>query len=262
MRLQRFLLSGTGELAYRYRPGAGPPLVIVHGLAGSSIEEYAPLFDDPRWATRGLLAVDLFGFGHSSAPDDFSYQLDAHADAVSSLCAALGLGPVAWLGHSLGGSIGVVFAERHPDQLAALALAEGAMEATYLTVARWAARYPDEASFVPQFDFLLSSAGEGMGAFLARPTLKMTTPSAFYRSSRDLIAHTRGTSFVERFFSLRVPTEYWIGERSLRRWGDAFRAELARRGSRWRLLPEAGHQLMLDNPAAFQDAVASWLAEV
>ena len=86
------------------------------------------------------MALDLLGFGHSDKPEHFSYTLSEQADALHVLLDLLGLSRVVFLGHSLGGSIGVVFAEKYAARLAGLILAEGGLESQYLTLARWAGR--------------------------------------------------------------------------------------------------------------------------
>lgn len=83
--------------------GAGPPIVLIHGFAGS-----AETWDDtlPLLARRHhAVAADLLGFGLSAKPARADYSLAGHGRRVLALLAALGLRDVTLVGHSMGGVV-------------------------------------------------------------------------------------------------------------------------------------------------------------
>jgi pimeloyl-ACP methyl ester carboxylesterase len=101
-------------LAHRDFGGAGkPPLVILHGMLGSS----------RNWQTAGqdlaaafhALALDLRNHGASGHDDEMTYE--AMVSDVLAWMDAQALGRVALLGHSLGGKVGMLLACRHPDRV-------------------------------------------------------------------------------------------------------------------------------------------------
>src|ERR1700754_4421944 len=102
-------------LAYETH-GEGEPLVLVHGLATTRIIWRRVL--GPLGARRRLVAIDVPGFG-ASAPAGPGFDLDEVADVI-----AAGLPDPAFdlLGHSLGGALPVVLAERHPERVRRLVL--------------------------------------------------------------------------------------------------------------------------------------------
>ena len=59
------------------------------------------------------VALDLPGFGHSDAPPG-GFSLDSAVDELAGAMQALGTGPAAVCGHSLGGPVAVRLALRHP----------------------------------------------------------------------------------------------------------------------------------------------------
>jgi pimeloyl-ACP methyl ester carboxylesterase len=103
--------------------GAGPSLVLVHGLGGAAsnwIELVPALVRSYR-----VLALDLPGHGGSS-PLPAAQSLSPFADVVAAVAEREGLLPAAVVGHSLGGVVGLRLALRHPDAVGALLLAASA----------------------------------------------------------------------------------------------------------------------------------------
>jgi len=101
--------------------GSGPEtIVLVHGLASNAgffryvIPELAQ--------TYRVIAVDLPGFGRSSKRA-YPYSMAFYARTVSALIDSLGVGPVHYLGHSMGGQIGMTLALQRPEQIRTLVLA-------------------------------------------------------------------------------------------------------------------------------------------
>ena len=101
--------------------GQGPPLVLLHGFDSSFLEyrRLAPLLSQHFQ----LFIPDLFGFGFSPRPLDAIYgpeQVLCHLDAVLQHIptgAQCGL-----IGASMGGSVAVEMARRHPHRVEALML--------------------------------------------------------------------------------------------------------------------------------------------
>lgn len=105
-----------GALTYR-TAGAGYPLVFLHGLGGNStswIQQLETLSDEFT-----VIAWDAPGYGGSDRrPPD----AEAHAEAAAELIEALGVPPVALVGHSMGGVVAGRLAARRPELLSMLVL--------------------------------------------------------------------------------------------------------------------------------------------
>jgi pimeloyl-ACP methyl ester carboxylesterase len=98
------------QLAYD-RQGAGPPLLLVHGI-GSRRGVWDPVI--PLLAPeRETIALDLPGFGDSPPlPAETEPTVEALADAVAALAQELGLERSHVAGNSLGGGIALELARR------------------------------------------------------------------------------------------------------------------------------------------------------
>jgi pimeloyl-ACP methyl ester carboxylesterase len=109
------------ELACVDFGGSGPPVILLHGLAGHAGE----WSETASWLTEShrVLALDQRGHGHSTrAPSDVSRE--AHVADVAWVIDRLNLGPVVLIGQSLGGQLALLVAARHPDLLCGLVVVE------------------------------------------------------------------------------------------------------------------------------------------
>lgn len=97
--------------------GAGAPLLLLHGGAGSS-EHWA--FQVPAFARRfRVIVLDARGHGRSTRDDrPFGYHL--MAEDVVAVMDALGVARAAVVGWSDGGIVGLDLAVHHPDRVEAL----------------------------------------------------------------------------------------------------------------------------------------------
>lgn len=100
--------------------GDGPPIVFVHGF-GADLNTW--MFNQPALAERHrTIALDLSGHGGSTKIMDFALDAAGFAADVDHVLAALGIGRIHLVGHSMGGAIAVAFARSHPERVASLTL--------------------------------------------------------------------------------------------------------------------------------------------
>ncbi|MFT5779130.1 MAG: esterase [Crocinitomicaceae bacterium] len=100
--------------------GEGEPLMILHGLFGSS----------DNWQSHALklaeyyrvILVDLRNHGHSEWSEDSSYE--AMADDIFELCQEMNLEDLLLVGHSMGGKVAMHFALKHEDLLEKLIIVD------------------------------------------------------------------------------------------------------------------------------------------
>ncbi len=102
--------------------GAGPPLILLHGLAGSA-----------RWWARNIprlsqsfrvIAIDLPGFGASPRGDRLA--LEEATEQLAATMDRLGIDRASVIGHSMGGLIGGGLAADHPERVDRLVLVDAA----------------------------------------------------------------------------------------------------------------------------------------
>ena len=112
-----FAINGTQ--LYCERIGAGPPLLLIHGL-GSSGDDWA--FQRDAFAREHTLILpDLRGSGRSAKPPG-PYSIAGFAADLWALIDALGFDCVDVLGFSLGGAIAIEMALMRPGHVRRLVL--------------------------------------------------------------------------------------------------------------------------------------------
>jgi pimeloyl-ACP methyl ester carboxylesterase len=108
------------RLVYRVA-GAGPALVLVHGLFDDALTWRKMISRLAR--THTVIAPDLFGHGESDAPSGIDYYSPSgHAGTLRDLLDVLGHDQVTVVGHSLGGGIALSFAYNYPARVQRMAL--------------------------------------------------------------------------------------------------------------------------------------------
>jgi pimeloyl-ACP methyl ester carboxylesterase len=113
----RSAYAQAGPHRVRYlEAGAGPPLVLVHGLGSNAMQEWGRLM--PPLARRyHVYALDLPGFGRSDRPAAADYGIPMQVEAVRSFMAAVGVPKARLAGTSMGGWIAARLAGEHPEQV-------------------------------------------------------------------------------------------------------------------------------------------------
>ena len=107
------------EMAYRDE-GEGNPVVFLHGIPTNSYlfrEQFEAVA-----AERRAVAPDMIGYGNSEMTDGFDRSIRAQEVAVRDLLDQLGFETVDFVGHDLGGGVGLRYAARSPGAIDRLVL--------------------------------------------------------------------------------------------------------------------------------------------
>jgi pimeloyl-ACP methyl ester carboxylesterase len=105
---------------YYQQIGEGQPLVIIHGLFGSS-DNWRSM---ARYFSRFYQVVSLDLRNHGLSPHSDYQDFAAMAEDVYELCQRLELDKVHVLGHSLGGKVAMQFASSYPELVAKLVVVD------------------------------------------------------------------------------------------------------------------------------------------
>lgn len=234
----------AGTDVYYQMAGRGEPVVLIHGLSGSS-----------HWWVRNLPAlagnytvylVDLPGFGAMSRfPGQL--MLSELATWLLQWMDAVQLERIRLIGHSMGGAIAIQCASQRPGAISQLVL---------VAPAAIPMGHPTLWSYVPPLVETLAAATPSFLPILAYDALR-AGPRTLLRMSRALLTH----DVRDELRQVTAPTLLIWGRRdslvpsSL---GHAIRQEIAH--AQLLILDAAGHVVMYDRPAAFNRAVLAFFA--
>lgn len=258
-----FVNAGGVEL-FVETEGEGPDVLFVSGLADEGacwVDQVAGLRDRHRVTT-----FDNRGVGRSATPPGEYRIADFAADTVA-LMDALGLDRVHLVGSSMGGAIAQELALAHPARVRSLVL-----NGTWCRGDRflheifrswiWTARKADSLT-----DFLVAVNlwcfapriwNEGiMDGWLEAAAASPYPQSvdAFCRSAEALLAHDT----ADRLGAIACPTLVTVGEVDLVL-PPRFSRELVSRisGARLEIVSGAGHQPFQEDPASYNELLASF----
>ncbi len=233
---------------------ARPPLVLIHGAGGTYLQ-WPPRLR--RLPATSVYALDLPGHGQSEGPGYTS--VEAYCALVYQFVGALGLSAPLVAGHSLGAAIALMFAYRHPDVTAGLALVGGGprlpVSPKLLALLQ---SDPEQATERIVAGFYGPETPEPRRAE-ALAALRACAPGVLLG---DFEACAR-FDLTDALPAIQTPALVLCGERD-RMVSPALSAELAAGlpHSRLAVLPDAGHMVMEERPIevtkCFADFLDSW----
>lgn len=250
--MQSYRLEDIGaRLFYQDLPGVGPPLVMLHGLGSASSLVFPRVASHPTLQGYRSILVDLLGFGYSERPTDYDYAMESQAKNVARLLDHLQLRNCTVVGHSMGGSIAILLADARPDLVGHLLVAEASLDPGPGLISSRIVCVPEEV-FVSRkhAQFHEQMLAAGYCAFAS--TLRAADPQALYRSAVSLIAE-RNPSYREQFYRFTHHKTFIYGERTL---PNPNEEELRAEGISVRVVPNASHDMVIDNPDGFSQTIA------
>jgi pimeloyl-ACP methyl ester carboxylesterase len=259
-------MDGQDALSCERREGAaGLPLVLLHAFP----------FDRRMWepqvsaleGSRELHVPDMLGFGSTPLPEG-TVGLERQADAVVRCLDATHVTRAAFCGLSMGGYIALALAERHPDRVAALILADtratADSEAVRLNRTATAERVLREGvaglaeEMIPKLLGAATRLDKPQIEGLVRSIMTSQRPETV---AAALIAMRDRPDRTEALRILDCPVLVVVGEEDVMTPPEEARsmAELCRDG-RLTVLPGASHLANLDVPEGFSGIVREFLA--
>jgi pimeloyl-ACP methyl ester carboxylesterase len=246
-------LDRGGVAIYYEEHGAGPPILLSHGYSAT-----CRMWDGQVAAFAGryrLVLWDMRGHGQSGDPDDPRlYSMAAIVEDMAALLAHLGIERAIVGGLSLGGYMSLAFHLAHPEMVGALMLFDtGPGYRNPDARAQWNARAEATARDL-ETKGLVALGPEG------DPRVGR------HRSSRGLALAARGMlaqqdgSIIDSLPSIKVPTLVLVGalDENFLAPADYMAGKIP--GARKAVIPGARHTANLDQPEAFNRAVADFLA--
>ena len=241
--------------------GAGPPLVLLHGI-GASRSDWE--YNVPAFARHyRVITPDLRGFGQSERSGN--YGVATFAGDIWALLEQLQVSRFNLIGHSMGGAVALQMAVDRPERIERLVAADTLPSFQTNTFGKrilFAYRYLMMGVFGPQ---RLSSAvaaklfpGPNQQALRDRATAggMANDRTVYLETLRQLL----GWNVLERLERLTMPVLVLAAEHDYFPVQDAEAFAKALRDARLKIFAGMHHALPLEAPQAFNTAVLRFLS--
>jgi 2-succinyl-6-hydroxy-2,4-cyclohexadiene-1-carboxylate synthase len=251
-------------------PARDRTVVLLHGFSGSSAD-WAALTPSLRAMERAVVAIDLAGHGETESPaDPARYTLPETTRDLEAILTQVGASEADWVGYSMGGRVALHLALTHPARVRSLILESASpgieepsdrarrREADNALAKRIEERgiewFADYWSSLPLFETQWELPPATLSALRARRLQNLAAGLADSLRGMGQGAHDY---MGGNLYDLRCGVLLIAGER------DPKYAEVARRtasavpGSRCVVIAGAGHNVHLEAPVAFTDALAT-----
>lgn len=102
--------------------GSGPLLILLHGIPTSSYIWRNVV--DPLSESYRVVVPDMVGYGNSTMHDGFDRSIRAQEQVVEGLRTEFGAETISYVGHDLGGGVGLRYAVHNPETVDQLVLSD------------------------------------------------------------------------------------------------------------------------------------------
>jgi pimeloyl-ACP methyl ester carboxylesterase len=239
-----------------------PTVLWIHGLGESGLC-FEGVLDREELGRWHHLCVDLPGYGRSPWPEEPPGLIEL-SDQLAELVAMRIGRPVVLAGHSMGGVLGLLLAERHPEQVRAFVDIDGNVSPDDCTFSRQAVAQDLAAFAAGGFDALRDRVyAAGVDAPAQRgyyASLRQAQPATFHRHSRELVQWSAEGMLAARRTVLPCPRVYIAGAPGGA--SETSRRQLAVAGMPVVEISPSGHWPFVDQPDRFVDVLVSFLASL
>jgi pimeloyl-ACP methyl ester carboxylesterase len=256
MQLELPMSGGCPAVSVSIRRGGGTLLLLLHGI-GCGKDSFAGAFTSGHLTDYSLCAFDFPGHGGSSAPRSTDDLLGCYADVTVRVAdwaraEVPGIERVFIVGHSMGGAVGVLAASGR-------SCFDGFVDVDGNLIAEDCGLASREMAEQPAAEFLAAGYRQFLGDLRrsGKPDLqawaewyKAVDPATLHQAARSLVEWSDSGKLLESF--LRLPRRAYM-------YGAADdKSYLLDRlaGTGTVKVPDAGHFMMVDNPAVFYKTVS------
>ncbi len=255
-----YLAEWKTFIRYHEISGKGSTLVYLPGLSLPSVEQFLSVVTHADMAGHHSLLIDYIGSGFSDSSLKFDYSIENHARSVAAVLDNEGAKGCTIIGHSMGGTVGIMLAILRPDLVSKLIVAEANISPGGGEATRRIASYSETEYVHETHQALLEEVrkaekeGDTTAAFI-NAAWSNADPSALYRSSVALVE--LDATFKDQFQKLSIPRTFIYGEESLPKDRNQVQPdapdpdELEGFDIRISIVPNAGHAMMFDNLHGF-----------
>ncbi|MGC9367663.1 MAG: alpha/beta fold hydrolase [bacterium] len=230
---------------------ASKNIVYIHGL-GESGFCFNTLISDKRLAKFNHYVPDMPGYGKSPSQHKI-YNLLDFTEVIKDFIERINLNQLIILGHSMGGVIGQLFAEKYPDLVELFINVEGNISPDDCTLSRSVTGYSAadflDFGYETMLEKVYKAGVENSELRGYYPSMRFCNPKVYYHNSKELIELSDTEKLAKRMSELKCEKVYILG--NPRGTGQRSKDLLDKAGVKWIAVEDAGHWPFLDQPDRF-----------
>lgn len=249
--------NGDFNLSIKSRKKGRDLIFFIHGL-GCSQNTFNDAWHAEGLSNYSLVTMDLPGFGESSMSDNFSCDMEAHAEICRDVLSHFSGYRIHLVGHSMGGAIGILLTDMIHDRLASFVNIEGNLIGRDCTVSREKSSVSFEDFINKQLPALIltTSLSVEPGRRMWSRYIKMANKKGLYLSSQSLVRWSDSGLLLNKFKELDCKKVYIYGD------ADSFLNVLTLlEGIQTISISASGHFPMNDNSEEFYSVLSDFYLE-
>lgn len=246
-------------LRYCASPNPEGTIVYIHGLGESGLC-FEDIIIHPKLRHWCHLVPDLCGYG-KSLWQKMPMRLEDHANHLVEWLKKRNTSQVVILGHSMGGVIGLMLCEKHPEIAQAFVNVEGNISLEDCSFSEKAASYSLkqllDQGLQNIFDTIYHDGLDNHALRTYYASLRMCDPRVYYLNSKELVELSANNNLANRQGVLTFPNIYILG--NPRGTGAYSRRLLSAANVEWQAVENAGHWPFVDQNDRFAEEMLSFL---
>lgn len=247
------------EISYFLRRGQKETVLYLHGL-GCSKSDFLSATELESLQAHTLIAIDFPGHGESSYIENLG--MNDLVEIVNIFCDKFSLNNIFLIGHSMGGLVALLFAEKYADKVKAFINVEGNLKNEDCFFSRQVTEVDFETferETFRNFKLKLNSSKNAGFKKYAELLERYAPTKAFYNYCPSLVKYSDSGTLIDKFISLKIPKLFVHGSENS---GLSYIPELQKRGCEVVEIANSNHFPQHDNPTQFYDVISNFLNKV
>ena len=248
------------QIEYFFRRGQKETILYLQGL-GCSKNDFSGALNMRKLKDYTLVAFDFPGSGNSPYPPNTTLEIDDLVEITNIVVSKLNLDVFFIIGHSMGGLVALLYAEKYPSHVKGFINVEGNLASEDCFFSRQLASYEPDAFTRDIFNKLQQkltlSSNKGINEYSR--TLHYASEKACHDYALPLVEYSDNGNLIHRFIELKIPKLFLYGSENQ---GLSYLPELKDCNCQLIEIPNSGHFPFHDNPQAFYQAISVFLNQV
>lgn len=248
------------QIGYYIRPGHGEKILYLPGL-GCSKTDFAEAANIPWLQDHTLAAFDFPGSGDSPYPVNIKYGIDDLVEITNIVVSRLELNNFIIIGHSMGGLVALLYAEKYTERVKGFINIEGNLASEDCFFSRRIAGYGSGGFTRKVLDGFQERLAQSRSASIREYSviLKNASEKACYDYAVPLVNYSDNGGLIERFIRLDIPKIFVHGSENHRL---TYIPQLKGSGCKVVEIPDSGHFPFYDNTQDYYRIISDFLLEL